>query len=307
MMGHVMRKQRSLYTMLMLLMVACIVAACDAMSTESTVPTPTLEHERILATAYISPTPNVEQVRATQLAITPTVAVPTATIQPTQTPFVGVFIGEAERDDSSVNVAEPFFAPDINVFIEPTANANRCGVPVDNAYLDAWRTSSDVNTELGCPIQAALGFFGTVQVFENGIMYRRDETREIWAITIDGDRGLYSYVEAPPQVVIQGQTAPPGLLPPEGDFAVVWLNVPGLRERMGYARTEALSDVALGTQRFTTGTFFLDGNAGQSYALTNDGRVFGPFAVPDASAEGTPTVTGMPGEGVQVISTSTGP
>jgi hypothetical protein len=162
-----------------------------------------------------------------------------------------------------------------------------------------------------------VGFYGTVQLFENGIMYRRDETREIWAITTDGQQGTYSYVEAPPQVIIEGQTAPPGLLPPEGDFAVVWLNVTGLRDRLGYVRTEALSDVALGSQRFTSGTFLLDGNQGQSYALTNDGRVFGPFAAPEADEASlfltlTPNAEGTvapitDGSGVEVISTSTAP
>ena len=112
-------------------------------------------------------------------------------------------------------------------------------------------------------------------------MYRRDDTREIWAITTDGQRGTYDYVENLPQVDIQGMSVPNGLLPPQGDFAIMWLNVEGLRDRLGYARTEAQSDVALGAQRFTTGTFLLDANAGQSYALTNDGRVFGPFAVPE--------------------------
>lgn len=279
-------------------MLALLVAACDTAATD-TVLTPSATPARLLATAFISPTPNPEQVRATQLAITPTFAQPTMTVQPSPSPFVGVFIGEAQREDSSVHVEEPFFAPDISVFAQPTANANRCGIVVDRAYVTAWQTTADVNRELGCPIQAAFGFFGTVQVFEHGVMYRRDDTREIWAITSDGQQGTYNYMENPPQVEIQGMSAPNGLLPPQGDFAVMWLNVQGLRDRMGYARTEALSDVALGTQRFTTGTFLLDANSGQSYALTNDGRVFGPFAAPEAD-EGTGTPSP---DDVQVIST----
>ncbi|MAU12165.1 MAG: hypothetical protein CL607_20250 [Anaerolineaceae bacterium] len=283
------------------LMVALLIAACDTAGDVAL--TPSATPARLLATAFISPTPNPDQVRATQLAITPTVAVPTATVQASPSPFVGVFIGEAERQDSSVHVEEPFFAPDISVFAQPTANANRCGVVVDSAYVTAWQTTPDVNRELGCPIQAALGFFGTVQIFENGIMYRRDDTREIWAITTDGQRGTYDYVENLPQVDIQGMSVPNGLLPPQGDFAIMWLNVEGLRDRLGYARTEAQSDVALGAQRFTTGTFLLDANAGQSYALTNDGRVFGPFAVPESDAgTGTPSP-----DDVQVISTSEAP
>lgn len=282
-------------------MVALLIAACDTAGDVAL--TPSATPARLLATAFISPTPNPDQVRATQLAITPTVAVPTMTVQASPSPFVGVFIGEAERQDSSVHVEEPFFAPDISVFAQPTANANRCGIIVDRAYVTAWQTTPDVNSELGCPIQAAFGFFGTVQIFENGIMYRRDDTREIWAITTDGQRGTYDYVENLPQVDIQGMSVPNGLLPPQGDFAVMWLNVEGLRDRLGYARTEAQSDVALGAQRFTSGTFLLDANSGQSYALTNDGRVFGPFAAPEAD-EGTGTPSP---DDVQVISTSEAP
>jgi len=262
----------------LLLVIGLLLAACQPAETSAPLPTDT--PARVLATAVISPTPNPDQVRATQAASSPTPAPATPTLDPSPTPYIGVFIGEVERDNSSVNVQEPFFAPAVSIFAQPTANPARCGTPIDPVYVRAWSQTDRVNQALGCPIQVAFGFFGQVQLFEQGIMYRRDETREVWAITSDGEAGRYWYVDQPPQVSVQGMTAPDGLLPPAGDFAVVWLNVAGLRDAIGYARTEP-SEIAMGAQRFASGTFLLDGSAGQVYALVIDGRLFGPFPVPE--------------------------
>src|SRR5262245_49748965 len=105
------------------LMMFLLLTACDALGSPS--PTPTAPVIiKLLATAYISPTPNPEQEAATRAASSPTPLQPTATVIPTETPYIGIFIGEADTGQSFVEFTEPLFARDEQS--EPTANANVC-------------------------------------------------------------------------------------------------------------------------------------------------------------------------------------
>src|SRR5688572_28363345 len=82
---------------------------------------------RELATVFISPTPNEEEAAATRAVVTVTSIPPSATVIPTETPYVGIFVGEAEAEASFIEIVEPIFAPEAaSAQGEPTANAGRC-------------------------------------------------------------------------------------------------------------------------------------------------------------------------------------
>ncbi len=254
---------------------------------------------KLIATVAISPTANAEEAAATRSAISPTPVPPTATINPTETPYVGIFIGEAQPEEMMVNFTAPIFGPRVDLS-QPTANAQRClSVPIDGPYLTTWRTNSSVSQRMGCPIQGGFGFFGEVQVFETGVMYYYPELEAVWAIRSlqSGTSGRYDYLENPTDVSTIGIQPPSGLIVPGDIFGNMWVTVEGLRGEMGFARTEA-QEVPLGLQRFENGTFLLDSIAGQVYALVVDGTVLGPFLTsetePARITTPTPAGTGAP-------------
>jgi hypothetical protein len=270
--------------------------------TGETTPSPTPQAISMeIATVYISPTPNEDEAAATRALVTVTSLPPTATVIPTETPYIGRFIGEAQLEADFVEILTPIFAPAL-VDAQPTANADRCiANPIDTPYLIAWRTNPTVSERMGCPIQGGFGIFGESQVFENGVMYFYPELNAVWAIRVPAgaNRGEYDYLENAPEGSTIGMQPPVGLLVPGAAFGNMWLGVPGLREEMGFARTDAQT-VPMGMQRFENGTFLLDASAGQVYALVTDRTVLGPFLAADVvpalittptPAEVTPEVT----------------
>lgn len=282
-----MRRNRGKVATMALVAALMLLAAC-APDAEEIVPTqPTIN--RPIATVFISPTPNTAEIQQTRSASSPTPAPPTPTIEPTATPYVGVFIGRAEREPGFRNFTAPLFE-DETVSINPAADPSRCGIQIAASFRPAWRTDSRVTESMRCPIQASFGFFGEAQVFENGIIYRRPETRELWAVTSTGNFGRYWYAEAPPSASTDGIQPPQNLLVPEGDFAAIWLGIEGLRDELGYAVTPA-QEIEMNLQRFNGGTFLLDNNAGQTFALVVDGTVYGPFDAPPDLATATPGIT----------------
>jgi hypothetical protein len=280
------------------LLLFTFLSACTGQSNNATA-TP-VAVVKVLATVFMSPTPNSEDIAATRAAISPTPIPPTSTIIPTETPYVGIFIGEAEQERGLVEITAPILGasaanPDEIVRIQqPTADVNLCPLAIDNPYLTAWRTNAIVNQRMGCPIQESFGFFGNIQVFERGVMYYYPELNAIWAIRPmqDNDnRGRYDYLENPPDGSTIGMQAEAGLFLPDGVLGDMWLAVSGLREEMGFARTEA-QETPMGIQRFANGIFIHDVLAGQVYALIVDGTVLGPYLAPEAIAvTATPVVS----------------
>lgn len=283
------------------LLMILLLTACDALNSPSPTPTPP-DIVKLLATAYISPTPNPEQEAATRAASSPTPLRPTATIIPTETPYIGIFIGEADTGQGFVQFTEPLFAS--NQSTEPTANASVCATPIDRPYLPAWRNNALVHQRLGCPIQGGFGFFGQVQLFENGIMYYYPDLNAIWAIVPERhdiaatilSRGHFDYLENPPENSTIGMQPPVGFLLPGDVFGDMWLGVEGLRDEMGYAQTDA-QEISMGLQRFENGTFLLDGSSGTVLAFVIDGTMLGPFlapAAPSSTPTPAPTVAAQP-------------
>ena len=262
-------------THLLLGMVIFLLVGCDSITgAEPTQMQSLAVANRPLATVYISPTANAEQVRATRLASspTPTPATPSPTPRPTE--YVGVFIGEAEPLQGAI--VDPDAFASISTPLAPTVAPSECTTAIDPAYATIWNTDSLISQRMGCPIQLAIGFTGEVQVFTNGVMYQRGDTDELWVMLPDSRRGLYLYFETQPDVSTAGITPPQGFIVPSGDFGSIWMSQAGLQDNIGFAQTPPL-DINMGQQRFAGGTFFLDNTSGQIFALLADGTLYGPF------------------------------
>ncbi len=274
----------------MLLVCGVWLSACTG-TEQASVPT-AVAITKPLATVVISPTPNNDQLVATFAAASPTTAPPTPTLNPSPTAYVGVFIGEA----SDALVFQPFTAPlfeNSSANVQPTADARQCGRPIDGRIIRIWETQAAVRQRLGCPIQEMYGFYGTLQLFEKGAMYRQPDIAAVWAIVPQGTVGRYYYVEAPPPLITPLEPSSDGIVP-SGDFGSVWTMVAGLPDRIGLGITDE-QEIAMAVQRFDTGTFLVDASSGQAFALAVDGTMFGPFAVEiNSELQITPTATGAP-------------
>jgi hypothetical protein len=256
-----------------------LLAACGQGTPTPVASAPTII-SKILVTVYISPTPNKAQRQAT-LAVnppTPTPAPPTLT--PLPSPYVGVFLGEAEVNDSGPviypalvnNPPTQAVTPVPTVPVAPT-----CAFTPDTLFGASWATNVSAKISLGCPIQAAAEFRGALQVFERGVMYWRGDTDEIWAIATSGlSAGRYWYVQGAPQAATDGLTAPEGLRVPVRGFGTVWRTTPGVRDALGYARLDE-QETAMNSQRFDGGLLFDDRSSGQVFILLVNGTAYGPY------------------------------
>ncbi len=249
-----------------MLLAACVPTTPAPVGEPTTLP-------RLLATVYISPTP--EGGAAPAVAFQPTMTTVASPTPVTPTPYIGVFVGEAEFADAAqpiINSNPLTPQPTPGVVISRT-----CAVPPDPDFGSAWSRSSVVAGRLGCPIQAMFGFNGSQQVFERGVMYRRGDNGEMWAIAPGGlEAGEYWYVVSAPAIPQTSVEAPQGLIVPQGDFFSLWLGVFGIRDALGFASTQE-EDVGVHLQRFDGGTLLKDVGAGQVFALFNNGSVYGPY------------------------------
>lgn len=253
------------------LLLGGILAGCGAPTPAAATPVSIV---KALATVYLSPTPNAEARAATRAAASPTPAPPTPTPIPSPTAYVGVFIGRAERELAFQSFSQPILG---SIGVEPTANAAACRIPISAAVLRLWQSNRTLNDKLGCPIQQDFGFFGSLQVFERGVMYAQPEINAVWAIVPQATVGRFFYMESPPAVTLS-ERAPAPLLAPQGNFASVWAIVPDLRQRLGYAIAPEVR-AAINLQRFDSGLFLMDLTSGQAFALIIDGTAYGPFDI----------------------------
>lgn len=231
---------------------------------------------KLLATVYISPTPDAAQQQATRQASVPTLTAQPPTPLPSATVYVGTFLEPAGEDVPPILDATQVFAliPGL-----PTERPSRCQVEVDPRFGSAWRSDPAVNQAMACPIEPATNFNGVVQVFERGVMYYQTNG-PIWAIetTNDGfpNRHWTITQSLPPVEGTPPVTAPEGLKIPVFGFGSVWFGVSGVRDTLGFARTDE-QQVALVFQRFEGGTLFLDAGGELVFALLVNGTAYGPF------------------------------
>jgi hypothetical protein len=250
-----------------LLLIATLLAACNAQPAPTPTPPAIANGAKRLATVYVSPTPNAAEQQATRLAASPTPALVT-TPTPSPTVYIGVFLGASGVDapviDGNIGTVD----------ITPTRPPVRCALEADPVLGDRWRTEPLVTRGLGCAIEGFFPFAGSRQTFENGIMYGR-ASGQMWAIA-PGEPGLYWFVEQPPEAPEIDVNAPPGLIVPAENFGALWRSRPEIQQALGFARL-ATFDAALGYQRFEGGTLFQETETGTVFALMVDGLAYGPY------------------------------
>ncbi len=253
-----------------LLFLAILIAACG-----QTTPTPEslapAAMPKQLATVFISPTPDANEVQSTLGATTATPSVPPPTPSSQPTAYVGVFLGEAQPDEGEPNINPGVFAVDALPTLDAPGAA--CSIPPDEAFGTTWGTDATVNTKLGCPIENADTFNGTLQIFESGVMYWRP-TGEIWAIYPGG--GRYWYVASAPPVEPGEISVPDGLRAPVLGFGAVWRGIDGVQTALGFATTDE-QELQISLQRFQGGALLSDRSSGQVFVLYSDSTLAGPY------------------------------
>jgi hypothetical protein len=261
-----------------LLLSALLALAACAPAQSDIAPLPTIVEAKVLATVYLSPTPDAAQAQATLLAQRAVQATPAPTVTPSPTVYVGVFLQGAPEQDSGIPVIDPTL---IGLPPEPpTPQPPVCpDLPVDERLGTAWLNDPVESSALGCPIEVAIPFEGAIQVFERGVMYYQPGGA-IWAIApgfITPGRYWTLPRELPPvDPSGVGVVPPPGLRLPEGALASVYFGVEGVREALGFAQLEEQRG-SLIYQRFANGTVFTDLASGQAFILSGANDAHGPF------------------------------
>lgn len=264
-------------TLLLMLLIGLLAACAPSQPPPSDAVYPDTR-VRQLATVFISPTPGDDERRATAVANRPTITLQPPTVIPTATVYIGVFLGESGGEDGGEPVIDAArYAGTLTANI-PTLAAPTCLIPADPVFGTGWATNTTVADALGCAGEAVTSYVGSNQVFERGVMYFIP-SGEIWAMSPGAAGGRYWYVPlAPPD---QGWEAPPpeGLRMPTLGFGAVWKAIDGVRQTLGFARTDEQA-ASISIQRFEGGALFLDSSAGQVFALIGEqsgGTAYGPF------------------------------
>ena len=234
---------------------------------------------KMLATVYISPTPDAAAQQATRLALQPSLTAPPPTPQPTPTGFFGGVVGPPTDPPPQTPKHHPTQAFALIPGL-PTERPSRCQTPPDERFGDMWRTEAPTAAQtMACPIEPAVDFSGVMQVFERGVMYFQADG-PIWAIETTNDgfpNRHWTITQSLPPVEDTSSVSPPeGLRVPIFGFGAVWFGVAGVRDTLGFARTDE-QQAALTFQRFEGGTLFLDTSSDVVYVLLADGTAFGPF------------------------------
>lgn len=260
------------------LVVLCFAAACSSLNaTQSAALSTPAVQPKILATLYISPTPNDQEREATRLAVGVQSPTPPPSRTPAPTAYVGVFMGDASSADGGAVGDAARFEGTLAVDL-PTLAAPGCAYPVDPVFGTTWTSNTPAVSNLGCAGEPPSHYIGTQQIFEHGVMYWIP-SGEIWSISPSGGiDGRFWYVEtAPPD---QGWTVPPpeGLRMPEQGFGAVWKAVDGVRQTLGFARVGEQS-ASLAIQRFDGGALIRDETAAQTFVLDgrDSGVAYGPY------------------------------
>jgi hypothetical protein len=256
----------------------CLVAACSSLNaTQSAALSTPVVQPKILATVYISPTPNEQEREATRLAGESQPPTPPPSRTPAPTAYIGVFVGDAGGVDGDVVVDSSRFEGTLAVNL-PTLGAPGCAYPVDPVYGTAWTTNASAVSDLGCAGEPSSHYIGTQQIFEHGVMYWIP-SGEIWSLAPSGGiDGRFWYVEQAPPLQEWTVPAPEGLRLPQQGFGAVWKAVDGVRQTLGFARVDEQS-ASLDVQRFDGGALIRDETAGQTFVLVgrDTGIAYGPY------------------------------
>lgn len=271
--AYVLRGRPTLRVLAVVLIGVNLITACSNNAVGIATFTPPAVQPKLLATVYLSPTPNAEE-RQALAAANPATATPMVFPTATATAYVGVFLGEVDSSDDGGAIIPPALLNAATSSVPVTlAVGPACPSQADVAFGTRWSENVDISTALGCPIEAAANVVGTLQIFERGVMYY-SPSGEIWAVAPALSRFWYA-VNAP--AVQQGDiVVPEGMIAPSQGFGAVWRGLPGVQDALGFARTPEQSTKMV-TQKFQNGILLADGGSGQVFVLLSDGRGLGPY------------------------------
>lgn len=261
------------------ILLALCLGACQTAPSATPDPFAGVVEAKLLATVGLTATPGEAERQATAAAVAQQPDIIRSTPVPSPTPYIGVFLGEI--GDS----VAPQPALDSAIFITAapltaaTVTAESCVNVPDVRFGTAWQAEPAITSALGCAGEPAVSFDGTTQIFENGFMVFIPGG-EIWAIAPEVPSGRYWYTAETPPPPPEDIIAPEGLRVPTLGFGAVWASLPGLRQALGFARTDE-SAASIVVQRFIGGTLMFDASAGQTFALLGNnqtqGAVYGPY------------------------------
>lgn len=269
--------QRSWLVLLLLAVLGA--AACSSLAPTQTaaLSTPVVQ-PKILATLFLSPTPNDQEREATRLAVRVEAPTQPPTRTPAPTPYVGVFAGESSGVENNISFADAQMLEGTLSASLPTLSASGCVNTVDPAFGTTWTSNTEALNALGCAGEPATSYIGTQQSFERGVMYWIP-SGEIWSIAVaSGQGGRFWYVAQAPGDEGWTVPAPEGLRMPLQGFGAVWKAVDGVRQALGFARADEIA-ASLAIQRFDNGALVRDETAGQTFVLVgrDAGIAYGPY------------------------------
>jgi hypothetical protein len=214
-----------------------------------------------VATAGAAPidTPTLPPDTATPLPTSP--VLPTTTLAPTRAPL------PTSPASPTVTLAPTFTPPPAATPLPPPSPTNTslptpsplpaCARPAGGDFLPVWR---DQQGRLGCPANTRHETWSSVEAFEHGWMYWRQDTDKIWVMYDDHRWQEYDDTWNEGQPVNAGLTPPAGLFEPVLGFGQVWRDrLGGPNAAIGWA-TEEERGVTTQVQDFEAGVMLaLDG------------------------------------------------
>lgn len=256
-----------------------LLAACQPSPVATSDPFAGVIEAKLLATVEISPTPSNAEREATQAVVDLQPTTARATPIPSPTPYVGIFLGDTGSADAGGPPAEPVRFSTSVPLTAATITAESCTIAADERFGTAWQTQPQVTSVLGCAGEPPSQYNnGTIQIFERGLMLFIP-AGDIWAIVPGSPSGQFWYVTEAPPAQPEGITPPEGLRLPTLGFGAVWAAVPGVRQGLGFARTDE-TQVGILVQRFIGGELIQDSGSGQTFVLIgfgDNGAAYGPF------------------------------
>lgn len=159
----------------------------------------------------------------------------------------------------------------------PSAAAAQCEIPVDPAIAPQWDMA-----RLGCPTEAAIQSWASVQAFERGLMLWRQDVTLLLYTFADGDGWEFHWDEWYKGAVLPDRgVPPPGLQAPLLNFGYLWATNDQVFSDLGWARWEE-STMCATIQSFEHGFVVL-----RSAAPSCKGRVNPPASGWFGSVEAT--------------------
>ena len=193
---------------------------------------------------------------------TPTTAPPTPTVVPTATPTVPPTPTIAPTATPPPPTATP---------MPPTPTATpKLPHPIAGGFGQLYERNGDVRDRVGLPTGAEASVTGAYQVFENGLMIWRGDTKTVYVLFND-QSVWYSFADSWVEGMDIGGGAGPaaGQFKPKRGFGKVWREQPDVQSRLGYALSADELGTDLVAQPFERGLFLWSNATGKPmiYAL----------------------------------------